>query len=297
MTDYTKSVNFTAKDALSTGDPNKLVKGSDMDTEFDAIETASALKANKISGGTANYVVEQSASGDLVDTGLATPTGTFVGTTDTQTLTNKTLTAPVITQGKLAKGVDVASANALTLGTDGNYFDITGTTAITSITTIAVGTVIKLHFDDALTLTHHSTDLILPTAASITTAAGDEAELVEYAAGDWRCTNYSSAAGTLSGSLLIDDSIGKAKLKSTGGTTSLAGLVAGDGEVDISLTAYSFFPMIHAESGSEDISGGNFMIVSGHTTDGASADSPRFRLINTAPGGVNYDVDYRFIPA
>src|SRR5574343_1836492 len=34
---------------------------------------------------------------------------------------------------KWAKGADVASANALALGTDGNYFDITGTTTITSI--------------------------------------------------------------------------------------------------------------------------------------------------------------------
>ena len=94
-----------------------------------------------------------------------------------------------------AKGADVASANALTLGTDGNYFDITGTTSITSIGTLGVGTVVKLHFDGALTLTHHATDLILPGSSNITTAAGDEAEFVEYATGDWRCTNYSYASG------------------------------------------------------------------------------------------------------
>ena len=33
----------------------------------------------------------------------------------------------------LAKGADIASANALALGDDGNYFDVTGTTNITSI--------------------------------------------------------------------------------------------------------------------------------------------------------------------
>lgn len=97
---------------------------------------------------------------------------------------------------KWSKGADVASANALTLGTDGNYFDITGTTAITSIGTLGVGTVVKLHFDGALTLTHHATDLILPGGANITTAAGDEAEFVEYASGDWRCTYYTRADGT-----------------------------------------------------------------------------------------------------
>lgn len=94
-----------------------------------------------------------------------------------------------------SKGADVASANALTLGADGNYFDITGTTAITSIGTKGVGTVVKLHFDAALTLTHHATDLILPGGANYTTEAGDEFEFTEYATGDWRCTGYTKASG------------------------------------------------------------------------------------------------------
>ncbi len=95
-----------------------------------------------------------------------------------------------------SQGADVASATALAVLTDGNYFDVTGTTTITSInTTGGVGTLIKLHFDGALTLTHHATDLILPSGANITTAAGDEAEFIEYAAGDYRCTNYSKASG------------------------------------------------------------------------------------------------------
>lgn len=97
-------------------------------------------------------------------------------------------------QVRWSKGADVASASELAIGNDGNYFDVTGTTTITSISAKAVGTVIKLHFDGALTLTHHATDLILPGAANITTAAGDEAEFVEYASGDWRCTNYQVAA-------------------------------------------------------------------------------------------------------
>lgn len=100
-------------------------------------------------------------------------------------------------QMQWSKGADVASATALPILTDGNYFDVTGTTTITSInTTGTVGTVIKLHFDGALTLTHHATDLILPGGANITTAAGDEAEFIEYASGDFRCTNYSKADGT-----------------------------------------------------------------------------------------------------
>jgi hypothetical protein len=95
---------------------------------------------------------------------------------------------------KLTKGADIASATALTLGTDGNQFDVTGTTTITSIGTVSVGTEVTLQFDDALTLTHHATDLILPGGANITTAAGDIAVFYEYAAGDWRCVSYQVAA-------------------------------------------------------------------------------------------------------
>ena len=119
-------------------------------------------------------------------------------TTTNLTTTNLTAAGSATISGnlKLSKGADIASAAALALGTDGNYFDVTGTTTITSISTAGIGTVIKLHFDDALTLTHDATNLILPSEANITTVAGDEAEFIEYAAGDWRCINYSKASGS-----------------------------------------------------------------------------------------------------
>jgi hypothetical protein len=93
------------------------------------------------------------------------------------------------------KGSDVSSATALTLGKDGNFFDVTGTTTITSIGTQGIGSHVTLQFDGVLTFTHHSTDLILPGAANITTAAGDIAVMYEYASGDWRCVSYSKASG------------------------------------------------------------------------------------------------------
>ena len=93
------------------------------------------------------------------------------------------------------KGSDISSATSLTLGKDGNFFDVTGTTTITSIGTQGVGSHITLHFDGALTFTHDSADLILPGAANITTAAGDIAVMYEYASGDWRCVSYTKATG------------------------------------------------------------------------------------------------------
>lgn len=91
------------------------------------------------------------------------------------------------------KGADVASATALAVDIDGNFFDVTGTTTITSLNTKGVGTLIALQFDGALTLTHHATNLIIPGAANITTAAGDIATLYEYATGDWRVISYVKA--------------------------------------------------------------------------------------------------------
>jgi hypothetical protein len=94
-----------------------------------------------------------------------------------------------------SKGADVASATALPLLTDGNYFDVTGTATVTSFNdTGGTGTQIKLHFDAACTLTHNA-DIILPGGANIVTAAGDEAEFIQLDADKYRCTNYSKASG------------------------------------------------------------------------------------------------------
>jgi hypothetical protein len=46
MSNYTKSTNFATKDNLSSGDPLKIVKGTEINTEFDNIATAIATKAD-----------------------------------------------------------------------------------------------------------------------------------------------------------------------------------------------------------------------------------------------------------
>lgn len=92
------------------------------------------------------------------------------------------------------KGADIASAAALVLGIDGNYFHVTGTTTITSISTEDSGTWIMLEFDAALTLTHNATTLILPGGGNIVTAAGDVAILVSEGSGNWRVATYQRAA-------------------------------------------------------------------------------------------------------
>jgi len=46
MANYLKATDFAAKDALLSGDPNKIVKGTEINDEFDSIQTAVNSKAN-----------------------------------------------------------------------------------------------------------------------------------------------------------------------------------------------------------------------------------------------------------
>ena len=49
MSSYTKTTNFTAKDSLSSGNPAKIVRGSEIDTEFSNIATAVNSKSDTAS--------------------------------------------------------------------------------------------------------------------------------------------------------------------------------------------------------------------------------------------------------
>lgn len=46
MSNYTKLTDFASKDTLPSGNPAKIVKGTEIDDEFNAVEVAVASKAN-----------------------------------------------------------------------------------------------------------------------------------------------------------------------------------------------------------------------------------------------------------
>lgn len=54
MTNYTKTTNFTTKDSLPSLTPAKALKGTELDTEFDAIATAIATKEDATNKGVAS---------------------------------------------------------------------------------------------------------------------------------------------------------------------------------------------------------------------------------------------------
>lgn len=68
MSDYTQITDFSAKDALSTGDPEKVILGADFDAEFSALSTAIATKYD------ASSIASQAqAEAETLDTVLMTP--------------------------------------------------------------------------------------------------------------------------------------------------------------------------------------------------------------------------------
>lgn len=72
MSNYTKSTDFATKDSLASGNPSKLVKGTEINTEFDNIASAITSKAD-------------SNNSTLTGTATAvnlTVSGTFTATVD-----------------------------------------------------------------------------------------------------------------------------------------------------------------------------------------------------------------------
>lgn len=136
--------------------------------------------------------------------------------------TNMILLNPDQITAKLGrKGADIASATTTDLSAaTGDYVNVTGTTTITGLGTATTGVMRTVNFTGILTLTHNSTSLILPSAANITTAAGDTAILRSLGSGNWKCVGYFRADGTslVSAGPFIDST---ALVKGSGDATKL----------------------------------------------------------------------------
>lgn len=92
----------------------------------------------------------------------------------------------------------IASASTTDLGSvASNIISVTGTATITALGSSAstANPLYFLRFTGAATLTHNATSLILPGAASITTAAGDTAVAKYEGSGNWRVVSYTKANG------------------------------------------------------------------------------------------------------
>jgi len=119
------------------------------------------------------------------------------------------------------KGSDIASASPLVIGTDGDYFDVTGTTGFTSIT-VASNRLFRLHFDGVLSIIHGGS-IALPGGVNFTTAAGDELTFFSTAANTVRVVAITKADGT-------------AVVSSGGGAWNLIGTVEASNDSTLTIT-------------------------------------------------------------
>jgi hypothetical protein len=120
MTDYTKLTDFASKDALPSGNAAKIVKGTEIDDEFEAIETAIGTKADLASPTFTGTPAAPTASAATDSTQLATTafvqdqkaSPAFTGTPTAPTASTGTDTTQVATTAFVQQEI---TANAYTL--------------------------------------------------------------------------------------------------------------------------------------------------------------------------------------
>ena len=251
MSDYTKTTNFAAKDSLPSGNSGKIVKGSEIDTEFTNIQTAVATKLNTNNGAltgtttfetisdgsiaitafvdednmssnsatlvptqqsvkayvdsqvTAQDLDFQADSGGALSIDLDSETLTFTGgtgidtsgsgnavtfaidstvatLTGSQTLTNKSLTAPTLTGTAVVASLDISgdidvdgTTNLDVVDIDGAV-DMASTLAVAGVVTANAGVVVDNITIDGTEIDLSSGDLTLDVAGDINLDAGGD---------------------------------------------------------------------------------------------------------------------------
>lgn len=107
MSDYTQSIDFSAKDALPSGTAAKAAKGADLDTELALISTAIASKVDESREGQANGICNLDAS-SLVAVAFLPP-----GTSSAAGILELALDAETITGTDTARAITPANLKAV----------------------------------------------------------------------------------------------------------------------------------------------------------------------------------------
>ena len=148
MSNYTKTTNFAAKDSLPSGNAAKIVKGAEIDTEFNNIATASATKANANNAAlTGTTVFETLSDGTIGVTGWVDEDN-MSSNSAVLIPTQQSVKAYVDSQ-VTAQDLDVTDGSAsIDIDLDSESLGILGGTGITSS---ASGTGVTLAIDSTVT--------------------------------------------------------------------------------------------------------------------------------------------------
>jgi hypothetical protein len=165
--------------------------------------TAATVNADGDTSAGDNAAMGYTAAEGLILTGQgSTNDVTIKNDADADVITIPTGTTAAVFAGnmRMTKGGDIASASPLVIDTDGNYFDVTGTTNFAAMT-VAAGNFFMLQFDGALTITHGS-GIEIPGGADLTTAAGDRLICYATAADTVEVMNVATEAASGGGKVL-----------------------------------------------------------------------------------------------
>lgn len=134
-----------------------------------------------------------------------------------------------------APRADIASAATMDLSTvSSNSLRVTGTTTVSSLGTLPIGSRRLLHIVSGLTFTQ-SSSLQLPGLLNLVAGAGDMIEFESIASGTWKCINYQPVANLAVNQFLTNSVDGS--LMVTTGFTNLpqsVGPVSGTLTIDAS---------------------------------------------------------------
>jgi hypothetical protein len=141
MSNYTQSTNFATKDALTSGDPLKIVKGTEINTEFVNISTAIATKAD-LASPTFTGNVTGTFVGNVTGNVTGNVSGTAANVTGTVLVANGGTGATTFTSGALLKG---AGTGAVAAASAADIVGQIGATAVQNATTAANGGVTSVN--------------------------------------------------------------------------------------------------------------------------------------------------------
>jgi len=227
MSNYTKTVNFATKDNLNSGNPLKIVKGTEIDTEYNNIATAVATKTDNASAAITGGAIDGAAIGGttpaagafttLAASGTTTLAGALVGAA-TQAAFNTTTTT--LNLGGAATAVNIGAAT----GTATVANTTLAAKAITASTTLAVTGTSTL--TGAVTATAGVTGPI--TSSSVAITGGTITGITDLAVADGG-TGASTAANARTNLSAAASGANSDITSITGLTTALTVLQGGTG--------------------------------------------------------------------